>query len=146
MIKNKLFSVLLTLPLLCINACQANPSDFVVIFKCHSDTPTKISVVVKEQKGLFELEQFSHSQFKHSMPEKVIAIGKFSYHRPLVTEHSMEFKVGENKLTLSDYHSEELGMNIKEKSVTLVQGGKKEYWLCDDLSSSQLPSVDDFKK
>ncbi|WP_171035443.1 hypothetical protein [Pseudoalteromonas ruthenica] len=56
----------------------------------------------------------------------------------------MHFSNDENKVVISDYYSEELGLLTQEHSVTLTQGDNKQYWLCIDESESTLPAIENF--
>ncbi|WOC28326.1 hypothetical protein LY624_20870 [Pseudoalteromonas sp. N1230-9] len=144
MIKSKFSSIFIALPICFIASCSASQNESAVIFKCHADKPTPIDVVVSEHDGNYKLMQFNTAQVKLTEMTSISDASKSSYHRSLVNEHSMTFTHNGNKITVSDYHSEELGMITKEKSVTIEHDAKKDYWLCDDSSVSKLPSIENF--
>ena len=134
--------VLTTLSLFLIASCQATESDTNTIFKCHADNPAPIYVVASKMGNTYALTQFQHPQLQLDIGSAADSVNKSSYHRALVSEHSMHFSYDENKVVISDYHSEELGTLTQEYSVTFTQGDNKQYWLCNDKSESTLPAID----
>ena len=114
-----------------------------VVFDCRADNPTPIYVVASKVDDTYALTQFKHPRLKLDIRLAADSVNKSSYHRALVSEHSMHFSYDENKVVISDYHSEELGTLTQEYSVTFTQGNKQ-YWLCNDKSKSTLPAIEDF--
>lgn len=115
-----------------------------VVFDCRADNPTPIYVVASKVDDTYALTQFKHPRLKLDIRLAADSVNKSSYHRALVSEHSMHFSYDENKVVISDYHSEELGTLTQEYSVTFTQGDNKQYWLCNDKSESTLPAIEDF--
>lgn len=122
----------------------AAASDVQVIFDCRADNPTPIYVVASKVDDTYALTQFEHPQLQLDIGSTADSVNKSSYHRALVSEHSMHFSYDENKIVISDYHSEELGTLTQEYSVTFTQGDNKQYWLCNDKIKSTLPAIEDF--
>jgi hypothetical protein len=143
--KSKLSKASWVLPLFLVASCSASQSDEVeIIFKCHADQPKSIDVVISKMDNTFKLEQFNIENSKLANAALISDVSKSSYHRSLVTEHSMTFTRGNSEVIVSDYYSEELDMITKETSVTVQKIDKKEYWLCDDSGFSKLGSIEDF--
>ena len=145
MTKSKLSNALWVLPLFLVASCSASQHDEAeIIFKCHAEQPKSIDVVISKMDNTFKLEQFNIASSKLANAELISDVSKSSFHRSLVTEHSMTFTHGDSEVIVSDYYSEELNMITKETSVTIQKIGKKEYWLCDDSGFSKLGSIEDF--
>jgi hypothetical protein len=145
MTKSKLSNALWVLPLFLVASCSASQRDVAeIIFKCHADQPKSIDVVISKMDNTFKLEQFNIESSKLANAALISDVSKSSYHRSLVTEHSMTFTYDDSEVIVSDYYSEELNMITKETSVTIQKIGTKEYWLCDDSSFSLLGSIEDF--
>ncbi|MFU2512273.1 hypothetical protein [Pseudoalteromonas sp. ASV78] len=144
MMKNKLSKVLIALPLCFITSCSASQNESMVVFKCHANEPTSIDVVITEAGGTYQLEQFNTAELKLANIGLVNDVRKLSYHRSLVTEHSIVFAHDDNEITVSDYYSEEFDTVTKEKSVTLQKNNSKKYWICDSTAISTLASIEDF--
>ncbi|WP_351074415.1 hypothetical protein [Shewanella sp. CAL98-MNA-CIBAN-0140] len=143
--KSKLSKASWVLPLFLVASCSASQRDEVeIIFKCHADQPKSIDVVISKMDNTFKLEQFNIENSKLANAALISDVSKSSYHRSLVTEHSMTFTRGNSEVIVSDYYSEELDMITKETSVTVQKIDKKEYWLCDDSGFSKLGSIEDF--
>tara|TARA_B100000700_G_scaffold286235_1_gene340924 strand:- start:101 stop:526 length:426 start_codon:yes stop_codon:yes gene_type:complete len=122
----------------------ATASDVQVIFDCRADNPTPIYVIASKVDDTYALTQFEHPQLKLDIGSTADSVNKSSYHRALVSEHSMHFSYDESKVVISDYHSEELGKLTQAYSVTFTQDDNKQYWLCNDKSKSTLPAIEDF--
>ncbi|MEH6736869.1 MAG: hypothetical protein V7690_19825 [Shewanella sp.] len=145
MTKSKLSNALWVLSLFLVASCSASQRDVAeIIFKCHADQPKSIDVVISKMDNSFKLEQFNIESSKLANAALISDVSKSSYHRSLVTEHSMTFTYGDSEVLVSDYYSEELNMITKETSVTIQKIGTKEYWLCDDSGFSKLGSIEDF--
>jgi hypothetical protein len=143
--KSKLSKASWVLPLFLVASCSASQRDEAeIIFKCHADQPKSIDVVISKMDNTFKLEQFNIENSKLANAALISDVSKSSYHRSLVTEHSMTFTRGNSEVIVSDYYSEELDMITKEISVTVQKIDKKEYWLCDDSGFSKLGSIEDF--
>lgn len=144
MIKNNRFQALFILPLFFVASCNATQSEAEIIFKCQADAPKPVEIVVSEVNGTFKLEAFNVDGSNLINSISLSDISKSSYHRSLVTEHSMTFTQANGDVVVSDYYSEEFDTVTEEKSVTIQKNGKKEYWTCDDSSFSKLSAIDDF--
>ncbi|MGI2112684.1 hypothetical protein ACRN9G_03680 [Shewanella frigidimarina] len=145
MTKSKLSNALWVLSLFLVASCSASQRDVAeIIFKCHADQPKSIDVLISIVDNTFKLEKFNIGSSKLDNAALISDMSKSSYHRSLVTEHSMTFTHGDSEVIVSDYYSEELDLITKETSVTVQQIGKKEYWLCDDSGFSKLGSIEDF--
>ncbi|WP_024612960.1 MULTISPECIES: hypothetical protein [unclassified Pseudoalteromonas] len=144
MIKNNFFLVFLSFLLFFIAPCNATQSELGVIFKCQADAPKPIEIVVSKMNGTFKLETFNVEGTNLTNSIRLNDVTKSSYHRFLVTEHSMTFTQANGGVVVSDYYSEEFDMVTEERSVTIQKNGKKDYWTCDDSSFSKLSAIDDF--
>ncbi|UJF20502.1 hypothetical protein [Shewanella sp. OMA3-2] len=145
MTKSKFSNALWFFPFFLVASCSASQLDKAeIIFKCHADQPKSIDVVISKMDNSFKLAQFNIENSKFANAALISDVSKSSYHRSLVTEHSMTFTHGDSEVIVSDYYSEELNMITKETSVTIQKNGKKEYWLCDESGFSQLGSIEDF--
>ncbi|MEL0635063.1 hypothetical protein V6237_20160, partial [Pseudoalteromonas carrageenovora] len=71
-------------------------------------------------------------------------VEKSSYHRSLVTDHSLTFNGGESEVTVRDYYSEEFDTVTKENTDTLQNNDIKKYLVCDSIAISKLDSNEDY--
>ena len=115
-----------------------------VIFKCNADVPTPIELVINKVGNKFHLAEFTINAATVIDSADFKAVEKSSYHRSLVTEHSLTFNGGESEVTVSDYYSEEYDTVTKENTVTLQNNDIKKYWVCDSIAISKLASIEDF--
>lgn len=115
-----------------------------VIFKCNADVPTPIELVINKVGSKFHLAEFTINVAPVIDSADFKAVEKSSYHRSLVTEHSLTFNGGESEVIVSDYYSEEFDTVKKENTVTLQKNDIKKYWVCDSTAISKLASIEDF--
>ncbi|WP_404343680.1 hypothetical protein [Pseudoalteromonas mariniglutinosa] len=144
MIKSNVAKFILAIPLFFITSCNAAQSSSQVIFKCNTDEPTPIELVVSKVGNKLHLDKFTINAATVIDSADFKALEKSSYHRSLVTEHSLTFNRSGSEVIVSDYYSEEFDTVTKEKTVTLQKNGTKKYWVCDSTAISKLTSIEDF--
>ncbi|MEM5547436.1 hypothetical protein [Pseudoalteromonas fuliginea] len=144
MIKSNLGKLVLTTPLFFIASCNAAQGTSQVIFKCNADVPTPIELIISKVGNKFHLAKFTINAATVIDSADFKTVEKSSYHRFLVTEHSLTFNEGKSEVIVSDYYSEELDTVTKEKTVTLQKNEIKKYWVCDSTAISKLASIEDF--
>ncbi|AZN34768.1 hypothetical protein [Pseudoalteromonas sp. Xi13] len=144
MIKSNVAKFILAIPLFFIVSCNAAQSSSQIIFKCNTDEPTPIELVVSKVGNKLHLDKFIINAATVIDSADFKALEKSSYHRSLVTEHSLTFNGGESEVIVSDYYSEEFDTVTKENTVTLQKNEIKKYWVCDSTAISKLASIEDF--
>ncbi|GAD00156.1 hypothetical protein [Agarivorans albus] len=123
-------------------SCSAETACEKEVFVCYTKEPTPLAVKLCEDYKGYYLEQFIVGDEQIDLSQQPIQFLKTSYHRSMVDEHSVAFQVQGTSITVSDYHSEELGEITDELSVTLIKNDKKQYFECGGESLSLLPSLD----
>jgi hypothetical protein len=123
-------------------SCSAETGCEKEVFVCYTKEPTPLAVKLCEGSEGYYLDQFVVGNEQVDLSQQPANFFKTSYHRSLVDEHSLAFKVQGTSITVSDYHSEELGEVTEELTVTLVNNDKKQYFECGGKSLSLLPSLD----
>ncbi|MDO6463130.1 hypothetical protein [Pseudoalteromonas carrageenovora] len=144
MIKSNLGKFFLITALFFIAPCNEAQGASQVIFKCNADVPTPIELVINKVGNKFYLAEFTINVAPVIDSADFKAVEKSSYHRSLVTEHSLAFSEGKSEVIVSDYYSEEFDTVTKKKTVTLQKNDIKKYWACDSTAISKLASIDDF--
>lgn len=144
MMKSKLGKFFLITALFFIAPCNEAQVASQVIFKCNTDMPTPIELVINKVGNKFHLAEFTINAATVIDSVDFKALEKSSYHRFLVIEHSLVFEKEGIEVTLRDYSSEEFDTVIKEKTVTLQKNDMKKYWVCDSTAISRLTSIEDF--
>ncbi|MEH6394352.1 hypothetical protein [Pseudoalteromonas sp.] len=144
MIKSNVAKFILAIPLCFIASCNAAQSSSQVIFKCNTDEPTPIELVVSKVGNKLHLDKFTINATTAIDLMDLKTVKKSSYHRSLVTEHSLTFSDDGIEVIVSDYYSEEFDAVTKEKTVTLQKKDTKKYWVCDSTAMSKLASIEDF--
>ncbi|MDO6685486.1 MULTISPECIES: hypothetical protein [unclassified Agarivorans] len=109
------------------------------VFVCSSTEPELVALKLCAGINDFHLAELVTEGYSFDASSQPDAFIKSSYHRAMVDEHSVEFKLDNIKVIVSDYHSEELDDVTGELSVTLLEGEKKRYFECDADSFSHLP-------
>ena len=144
MIKSNLGKFFLIIALFFIAPCNEAQGASQVIFKCNADVPIPIELVINKVGSKFHLAEFTINVAPVIDSADFKAVEKSSYHRSLVTEHSLTFNGGESEVIVSDYYSEEFDTVTKENTVTLQKNDIKKYWACDSTAISKLASIEDF--
>lgn len=144
MIKINFAKFIVATPLFFIVSCNAAQSSSQVIFKCNTDEPKPIELVVSKVGNKLHLDKFTINAATVIDSADFKALEKSSYHRSLVTEHSLSFRDDEIEVTVSDFYSEEFHTVKKEKTVTLQKNDVKKYWVCDSTATSKLASIENF--
>ena len=122
-------------------ACSATAACDNELFRCQAQTPQALMLQVCQSGSQFSLQQFNLGGNTLQAASVLSSVTKEGYHRFKVDEHSLSFSYNGANLVLSDYFSAEFEPHEKILSVTLEQGGQKQYFECGDGSLSRLSSI-----